>query len=398
MLTTSDTNPCDVISYFSKNNIPICFISPTRTGLSKSILDAIAPVRDTLHEYGIHDFLGQQKGPENKVIINAQFIYKSTIKETKVSLYRPNTKDGDPRLWIYGLTDYCDEHNLIGMIPDKNIIYVINASDNATLESINDKSSPLGRLASKFDNQLSIEADDLLNKLRKIRAMGYIKSLRRGDTGIGYTLEELLGIKANSSKAPDYKGIEIKASRNNFRAPNRVNLFSQVPLWKESPVSSGRDLLERYGYYRKDKKQLYCTLDSIKPNAQGLMLDSRVDIDLLSAIKKDNVSSNDVVYWKNSLLRQRLCEKHAETFWVKADVKHISGNEFFLYQDVVHTKSPIASNLIHLIDDGTVTCDFTISEKGSGVRDHGYLFKIHPDSIDKLMPNPKVHHLDKPMP
>ena len=31
--------------------------------------------------------------------------------------------------------------------------------------------------------------------------------------GVGYTLETLLGIAANSSKAPDYKGIEIKSGR-----------------------------------------------------------------------------------------------------------------------------------------------------------------------------------------
>ena len=396
MLEAADTNPSDVVSYFSKKNIPICFISPTKTGLNKSILDAITPVKDALHEYKIHDFSRQQQGSEHKVIVNAKFVHEKTIRETKVSLYRPNTKDGDPRLWIYRLNDYCNENNLIGLIPDENEIYIVNASSKAILDSINEESSPLGRLASKFHDQRSVVANELLSKLSEIESRGFIESLRNGTTGIGYTLEELLGIQENSSKHPDYKGIEIKASRKNLskgKGTNRVNLFSQVPLWKESPVSSGKALLENYGYYREGRKQLYCTLDSIKPNAQGLMLDSRVEEDLLSAIKKQSNTSTDIVYWKNSLLRERLLEKHTETFWVKADVKKVSGKEFFHYHEVVHTKSPIASHFIYLIDDGVVTLDFTISEKGSGVRDHGYLFKIHPKDLDKLMPNPRVYNL-----
>ena len=34
----------------------------------------------------------------------------------------------------------------------------------------------------------------------------------RRDTEVGRLLEELLGIRANSSRSPDYKGIEIKAA------------------------------------------------------------------------------------------------------------------------------------------------------------------------------------------
>ena len=49
-----------------------------------------------------------------------------------------------------------------------------------------------------------------LDKIKSINNEGWIKSLRRGDTGVGYTLETKLGIKANSKKKPDYKGIEIK--------------------------------------------------------------------------------------------------------------------------------------------------------------------------------------------
>ena len=46
--------------------------------------------------------------------------------------------------------------------------------------------------------------------------MGFIQTMRPGDTGIGYTFESLLGIPANSATTPDFKGIEIKTKRGNM--------------------------------------------------------------------------------------------------------------------------------------------------------------------------------------
>jgi hypothetical protein len=40
----------------------------------------------------------------------------------------------------------------------------------------------------------------LTNKIKKIYKEGWIKTLRKGDTGVGYTFETKLGIKANSKK------------------------------------------------------------------------------------------------------------------------------------------------------------------------------------------------------
>ena len=45
--------------------------------------------------------------------------------------------------------------------------------------------------------------DEVVKKLREIKEMGYIKTHRAGDTGIGKTLEDLLGIKENN--IPDAK-------------------------------------------------------------------------------------------------------------------------------------------------------------------------------------------------
>jgi len=51
---------------------------------------------------------------------------------------------------------------------------------------------------------------DFAEKFRKIREMGYVPSLRNGPTGIGFTLETLLGIDENNDALPDIEGAELK--------------------------------------------------------------------------------------------------------------------------------------------------------------------------------------------
>ena len=79
-----------------------------------------------------------------------------------------------------------------------------------------------------------------------------ITFVEHGDTSVGMTLENALGIEPNDYKGPDYKGIELKASRKAQKTKkggkNRVTLFSQVPEWEASHYSE-RKLLDEWGYY-----------------------------------------------------------------------------------------------------------------------------------------------------
>ena len=80
------------------------FLFVTATGLGKGIMDATEPVRRYFSERGFHRYDDQAKGPDSKVIKPCQIVLNGSMVSTKVSLYRPVTKKGDPRLWIYGLT------------------------------------------------------------------------------------------------------------------------------------------------------------------------------------------------------------------------------------------------------------------------------------------------------
>lgn len=59
------------------------------------------------------------------------------------------------------------------------------------------------------------EQISLLNKkFLEIKKMGWIKSKRKGHTGVGMTFEYLIGTNENNFEIPDFNGIEIKTKRN----------------------------------------------------------------------------------------------------------------------------------------------------------------------------------------
>ena len=224
---------------------------------------------------------------------------------------------------------------------------------------------------------------------------GFVRTMRAGDTGVGMTLETLLGIAANSSQLPDFRGIELKAKRLG-RTVNRSSLFSQVPDWKQSPVGSAMGLLERRGYEREGRLQLYHELDGKRPNSLGLKLDIDDEADLLRQVHVDpgTATVTHDVTWQMEALRRRLASKHAETFWVRAKCRGRGEAEEFCYVEVEHTRQPKVRNLEALIEAGVISMDYTLSRiSPTRARDHGYLFKIHPANLGALFPPSRIYAL-----
>ena len=76
--------------------------------------------------------------------------------------------------------------------PNDKKITVINCS-NSNLDFILDEDNPKFKTIHTKTNFNT--ATELFNKILSIYRQGYIKTKRVGDTGIGYTLETLLGIQ-----------------------------------------------------------------------------------------------------------------------------------------------------------------------------------------------------------
>lgn len=379
------------IKTLTNSSINMTYIEPTETGLSKSIMDATAMVRKYLLDAGIHDYGAQRQGTSNRVFINAKIITDRDVIKTKASLYRPLTKKGDPRIWIYGMNKYAKPNDIFSILVFQGEIFAFNLTRLDINRILEKREGLLYELVTEINKKETHVSRELLERLKRLSMAGPVKSLVKGDTGIGRTLENCLGIKMNPSKSPDYKGIELKSFRDERN--NRKTLFAQVPDWSASKFKSSKEILENFGYNREGILKLYCTVSALDRNSQGLML--KLDEGLDSLLENsDKAGIGDFVVWGLDGLKSRLQEKHKETFWIEAKSTTIDDVEYFDYSAVEHTKSPVLSQLAPLIEQGDITVDHLIKRKLNGqVTEKGPLFKIKPSSIKLLFPDPVKYKL-----
>lgn len=380
------------IKLLTKNQVSLTLIEPTETGLKKSIMDATGSVRSFLKSENIHDYDLQIQGPDYKVFIPTVIHTGFKTIKSKASLYRPVTKSGDPRIWFYSLTKIADPNDIIAITYFDDTFQVFNLTQLNVEELLNSSiQNPLQDLINSINTTENEVAFELLAMLRKIASAGPIPSMVDADTSVGRTLETALGIDINSSKKPDYKGIELKSFRNS--RTNRKNLFAQVPDWNLSKFKSSAEILDNFGYEREEDFKLYCTVSAITRNSQGLNL--RIDSDIKQLIENsDKPEVGDFVIWSLDKLHNRLREKHKETFWVEAESTRINDVEHFQYKLVEHTRKPITSQFDLLIDQGIITLDHLIKRNSKGrVVEKGPLFKIKPKGIELLFPPSESYSL-----
>ena len=166
MLSLSDMDIQDVASRFLSKGYDVAFLVPTKTGLRKSILDAHQSVNAFLKRTEIHDYSVQTQGVIHK--INANYIADNVVFKKTVSLYRPITKKGDPRIWIYGLNKLVSAGNLIALIAVNKELFIVNCSNYQDMENAIQHLLPEPR---KDTNPIVFE---LLEKLKLISQKGFI--------------------------------------------------------------------------------------------------------------------------------------------------------------------------------------------------------------------------------
>ena len=112
-----------------------------------------------------------------------------------------------------------------------------------------------------------MDLQEFSQKFQELKNKGFVKSLRKGPTGIGLTLETLMGIDENNLALPDIDGIEIKAHRDNSNS--MVTLFTfNNKAWQMNPLEA----IKQYGSYDSNGRLgMYYTM-SLTPNSAGLFL------------------------------------------------------------------------------------------------------------------------------
>ena len=382
-------------AFLIKNGIEHSIFIPTATGFSKSIIDATQAMRTHFVIENYHDYSAQQQGPEYKVIKVAVLLEPQAHIETRISLYRPVTKKGDPRIWFRDLKKIAKPNDQVAIVFYDSVPYLLNLSDLRIQESIQ-KKDQIGVFLEQLIHAAQSVSNELLSLLEKI-ALIPIPAPMKGDTAIGMAIEGALGIAPNSSKKPDYKGIELKSSRSKATASqgNRVNLFAQVADWTQSHLKSSSAILDAYGYESVDDGcfKLYCTVSALRANSQGLFFSVDEEADAVYEKYTNGQMHEDVAVWLGAKLRERLLEKHAETFWIEADSFFIDGREHFSVKTVRHTRRPLLTQFLPLMQEGVITMDHLIKRKNGKVSEKGPLFKISPQDLNKLFPEERNYVL-----
>ncbi|HOR98281.1 MAG TPA: MvaI/BcnI family restriction endonuclease [Kiritimatiellia bacterium] len=384
-LTAKESQNLAVLNAAGIESVPLFL---TATGYRKAICDATDPMRAFLLKHSIHDYSTQRQGPDNKVIRQVHFLAENGLRFMDMAFYRPVTKKGDPRFWVYGWKAFVDADNVLAFFFDNGSLCIAN------LSTVNLAAPAINTWLTRRIQQSERISKELLSRLCEL-ARRPLPATCSGDTAIGRAVEAALGIPINSSGNPDYKGIELKAKRERTSA-KRNGLFTCVPDWTLSHIKDFKTFLDRFGYQRGDDFKLYCTVSTKAPNPQGLLL-SLGDADrfLWENVRK-NGSDERLMVWPLSKLEDRLTTKHKETFWIKADsVRDNSGREFFCLKSVTHTRNPNVPQFSRLLSDGSITLDHLIKRTPSGgVKEKGPQFKLAPDKFSELfLGEPKRYRL-----
>jgi hypothetical protein len=228
----------------------------------------------------------------------------------------------------------------------------------------------------KYIPEINIRA-----KLKAVSDKGFIKTLRKGDTGIGFTLESELGISENNLICHDltfkHEPVELKAQRK--QASSNITLITKSPHWDPLPA---KEIIEKYGYPDYHGRQgLKVTLKATEFNAQGLKLELKGST--LSIIHK---TDGIICYFLFDELVQKLRTKLSEhLLLVLADTKKQRGTEYFHFNEAIHLIGLSEKRFKQLLSEGTIVWEFRMHLKETGgVRDHGAGFRLNKKHIDKL--------------
>ncbi len=219
----------------------------------------------------------------------------------------------------------------------------------------------------------------ILKKLKEIKKMGYIKTHRAGNTGIGKTLEDLLGIEENNIPGPNARMIELKSARKN--ASSMLTLFTKSPL----PPKANSVLLEKFGYESRrgnHRKELHTTVSAREFNT----LKGRPGFKIIIEEERLNLvtANNEIVgYWDKDTLKKSFERKMPKLLYVKADSRGSGSNEEFWFNEAYLLSGFDFENFVRLLKEGTILVDIRIGQYPDGrPHDHGTGFRVLPAKLD----------------
>ena len=252
--------------------------------------------------------------------------------------------------------------------------------------------------------------EDLINRLREIRDLGWIKNRRPGNVGgVGNTLEDLLGIEENNLPLPNAAEWELKCQRASTNS--LVTLFHSEP----SPTALKfvpKILLPKYGWphkqagnkYGEDEMSFRQTISGQTRSSRGFkVVVDRESEKVLISFDHESVSNEnrnwleDVIcrigkdeldpqpYWGFDDLKYKAGSKLKNCFFILADVRKENKEELYHYKHIQILSGFNLAGLLRGIKEGFVYVDF---DARTG-HNHGTKFRIRSSKIPDLYENVK---------
>lgn len=208
----------------------------------------------------------------------------------------------------------------------------------------------------------------------ELKSKGWVKSERRGPTGIGHTLEKLIGLPENNIASPDLGEIELKSHRINSHSMITLFTFNRK-AWKMSPLEA----IRKYGTPDVNGRLgLYFTM-SRTPNSTGLFL--HVEDETISV---RHISGEIVAEWQLQALAERFMEKLPAVILVSAFSEMRGDDEWFKFDRAQLLTGTSADILRNQILTGNALVDLRLHEKVTSARNHGTGFRAHEGKLPSL--------------
>ncbi len=223
---------------------------------------------------------------------------------------------------------------------------------------------------------------ELISRLKKIEELGFVQTMRKGSTGIGYTFETLLGIAETNIPIPDIGGrVEIKTSRKDSTSLVTLFTFNRA-VWRKSQ----KEVIEEYGYIdQKGRKALKSTIFFKKANSLGLYLevDEQKNIIQLKAPTEELLAEWDVY-----VIVGVFSSKLSSLLFVLAERRKVQKQEEFHFNEAYLLTEPNPRNFLRAFKNSLVGIDLRMHLKENGtVRNRGTGFRMREHDMMELYAN-----------
>ena len=216
--------------------------------------------------------------------------------------------------------------------------------------------------------------EEVVDQLKEIHTSGFVPSKRRGATGVGHTLEQLLGISENNFIDPDLGEVELKATR--LGSQSMITLFTLDRNCWMVPQSA---LITQYGIRDGDRRNFYLTVSKSSAN-RGVQLD--VDKEKVSLVAKDGTI---LAVWPYKLILSRFHSKVRHLLLVTAESQLRNGTEFLHYTGATfYTSWMFSWHLPRLFNESILRLDIRMHLQGGRVRNHGTGFRIREEDLPQI--------------